>query len=137
MSIALAEAKLNQSQAASRLDDPKGALSFDEEAQQIFERAGDKYGVARARYRMADLLFRQGQFAQSNAVLELCLRDFRILGSDGYVAATLNDIAGGLMEMGETDRARNMYEQSLVARRLVRDKRGIADTMTNLGIILP
>jgi DNA-binding winged helix-turn-helix (wHTH) protein/tetratricopeptide (TPR) repeat protein len=136
MSILLAEAKLNQSQAAGRLDDPKSALAFDEEAQQIFEHAGDKYGVARARYRMGDLLFRQGQFAQSNAVLEVVFRDFRSLGNDGYVAATLNDIACGLMEMGETGQAKTMFEQSLVVRRLVRDKRGIADTMTNLGTIL-
>jgi DNA-binding winged helix-turn-helix (wHTH) protein/tetratricopeptide (TPR) repeat protein len=136
MSILLAEAKLNQSQAASRLDDPSGAMAFDEEAQQLFTRAGDKYGVARANYRMGDLLFRQGKFAQSNAVLEKALRDFRVLGNDGFVAATLNDIAGGLMEMGETGHAKVMYEQSLAARRLVRDKRGIADTMTNLGTIL-
>jgi tetratricopeptide (TPR) repeat protein/DNA-binding winged helix-turn-helix (wHTH) protein len=134
--MVLAEAKLMQSQAASRQDDPKGAMALDEEAQQIFEQAGDKYGVARARYRMGDLLFRQGQFAQSNAILEEGLRDFRVLGNDGYVAATLNDIAGGLMEMGEIAQAKTMYEQALVARRLVRDKRGIADTMTNLAIIL-
>ncbi len=132
----LAQAKLMQSQAASRQDDPKGAMALDEEAQQIFEQAGDKYGVARARYRMGDLLFKQGQFAQSNAVLEESLRDFRMLGSDGFVAATLNDIAGGLMEMGEISQAKTMYEQALVARRLVRDKRGIADTVTNLGTIL-
>ena len=132
----LAQAKLMQSQAASRQDDPKGAMALDEEAQQIFEQAGDKYGVARARYRMGDLLFKQGQFAQSNAILEESLRDFRILGNDGFVAATLNDIAGGLMEMGEISQAKTMYEQALVARRLVRDKRGIADTMTNLGTIL-
>lgn len=132
----LAQAKLMQSQAASRQDDPKGAIALDEDAQQIFEQAGDNYGVARARYRMGDLLFRQGQFAQSNAVLELALRDFRALGNDGYAAATLNDIAGGLMEMGEISQAKTMYERALVARRLVRDKRGIADTMTNLGTIL-
>jgi tetratricopeptide (TPR) repeat protein len=135
-SILLAEAKLNQSLAASRQDDPKGAMAFDEEAQEIFEHAGDKYGVARARYRMGDLLFRRGQFAQSNAILELCLQDFRTLGNDGLVASTLNDIAGGLMEMGEISQAKTMYEQALVAHRLVRDKRGIADTMTNLGTIL-
>ena len=136
MPTLLAEAKLNQSLAASRQDDPKGAITLDEEALQIFEHAGDRYGVARARYRMGDLLFRQGQFAQSNAILELCLQDFRTLGNDGLVASTLNDIAGGLMEMGEISRAKTMYEQALVAHRLVRDKRGIADTITNLGIIL-
>jgi eukaryotic-like serine/threonine-protein kinase len=136
MNALLAEAKLNQGQAAIRLDDPKGAMAFDEEAQEIFEHAGDKYGVARARYRIGDLLFRQGQFAQSNAILEESLRDFRALGNDGSAAATLNDIAGGLMEMGELGQAKTMYEQALIARRLVRDKRGIADTMTNLGSIL-
>jgi DNA-binding winged helix-turn-helix (wHTH) protein/tetratricopeptide (TPR) repeat protein len=132
----LAEAKLLQSQAATRQDDPKGALALDEEALDIYEQAGDKFGVARARYRMGDLLYRQGHLAQSNAILEQCLRDFRALGNDSNVASTLNDIAVGLTEMGENNRAKSMYEQALVAERLVRNKRGIADTLNNLGALV-
>lgn len=134
--ILLAEAKLLQSQAASRTDDAKAAMVLVEESQEIFEHAGDKYGVARAGYRMGDLLFRQGHFAESNAVLEQCLHVFQTLGNDGHVAATLNDIAGGLEEMGELSQAKSMYEQALVKQRLVRNKRGIADTLNNLGTLL-
>jgi len=134
--ILLAEAKLKQSLAASRLNDPKGALVLDEEAQEIYKQAGDKYGSARAGYRMADLLFQQGQYAQSNAVLEQCLQVFRTLGSDGDVAVALNDMAGGLLEMGEVSKAKDTYQEALVGQRLVRNKRGIADTLANLGVIL-
>ncbi|MGH9644914.1 MAG: tetratricopeptide repeat protein, partial [Terriglobales bacterium] len=129
----LAEAKLLQSQAATRQDDPKGALAMDEEAQAILEQAGDRYGVARARYRMGDILWHQGKFAESNAILEQALRDFRATGNQGYIAWTLNDIAVGLMDMGNLSQAKSMYEQALVAQHLVRNKRGIADTLTNLG----
>ncbi|MGB9234550.1 MAG: tetratricopeptide repeat protein [Terriglobales bacterium] len=133
--VLLAEAKLQQSLAASRLNDPKGALVLVEEAQDVYKEVGDQYGRARAQYRMADLLFDQGQFAQSNALLEQCLQVFRTLGSDRDAAATLNDIAGGLYEMGELSKAKNMYEEALVGQRVVRNQRGIADTLTNLGAI--
>jgi DNA-binding winged helix-turn-helix (wHTH) protein/tetratricopeptide (TPR) repeat protein len=134
--ILLAEARLQQSLAASRLNDPKSAVVFDEEAQEIYKEVGDNYGLARARYRMADLLFEQGEFAQSNAMLESCLQVFRALGSDGDAAETLNDIAGGLLGMGELSKARNMYEAALVGQRQVRSKRGIAEALTNLGSLL-
>jgi eukaryotic-like serine/threonine-protein kinase len=132
----LAEARLQQSLAANRLNDPKGAIALTEEAQSIYKQAGDNYGVARARFRMADDLFQQGKFAESNAVLENCLQVFRSLGNDGYVAQTLNDIAGGLFEMGEMSKARSMFEEALAQQRLVRNKRGSADALTNLGALL-
>ena len=92
--------------------------------------------MARARYRMADLLFEQGEFAQSNAMLEQCLQVFpRSRKTTAIAAETLNDIAGGLLEMGELSKARNMYEAALVGQRLVRSKRGIAEALTNLGSI--
>jgi len=134
--ILLAEARLQQSLAASRLNDPKSAIVFDEEAQETYREVGDNYGLARARYRMADLLFEQGEFAESNAMLEHCLQVFRALGSDGDAAETLNDIAGGLLEMGELSKARDMYEAALVGQRQVRSKRGIAEALTNLGSLL-
>jgi DNA-binding winged helix-turn-helix (wHTH) protein/tetratricopeptide (TPR) repeat protein len=134
--VLLAEARLKQSLAASRLNDPQGALALDGEAQQIYQEVGDKYGFARAQYRMADLLFQQGAYAQSNALLEQCLRVFRTLGSDGDAATTLNDIAGGLFEMGELIKAKNTYEEALVSERLVRNKRGTADVLSNLGALL-
>jgi DNA-binding winged helix-turn-helix (wHTH) protein/tetratricopeptide (TPR) repeat protein len=133
--ILLAKARLKQSLAASRLDDPKGALALGEEAQGIFKEAGDQYGFATAQYRVADLLFQQGNFAQSNALLEQCLQVFRTLGNDGEAAETLNDMAGGLFEMGELSKAKDIYEQSLAGQRLVRSKRGIADVLANLGVI--
>ena len=133
--ILLAESRLKQSLAASRLNDPKGAVALDEEAQEIYKEAGDKYGFARAQYRLADLLFQEGEFAQSNAILEQCLHVFRALGSDGDAAETLNDIAGGFFEMGELTKAKNAFEEALVAQRLVRNKRGIAGVLSNLGVI--
>jgi eukaryotic-like serine/threonine-protein kinase len=134
--ILLAEAKFLLSQAATRTDDPKGAMALAEEAQEIFEKVGDKYGTARASYRIADLLYRQGQFAQSNAVLEECLRVFHEVGNDRYVALSMNDIAVGLRNMGELTKAREMYQQSLVEQRLIRNQRGIADTLNNLGALV-
>jgi DNA-binding winged helix-turn-helix (wHTH) protein/tetratricopeptide (TPR) repeat protein len=133
--LLLAEAKLWQSQAASRTDDPKGAMTLAEEAQVIFDKAGDKDGAARAAYRIADLLYRQGQFAQSNGVLEQTLRVFREVGDDRYAALALNDIAVGLRNMGEFAKARDMYEQALVGQRQIRNKRGVADTLNNLGAL--
>jgi DNA-binding winged helix-turn-helix (wHTH) protein/tetratricopeptide (TPR) repeat protein len=134
--ILLAEAKIQQSLAASRLNDPKGALVLDQEAEKIYKQAGDQYGLARVRYRIADLLFQQGEFAQSNALLEQCLQVFRSIGADGDAAYTLNDIAGGLVEMGSLSKAKNMYQEALVGLRLVRNQRGIAEVLTNLGVIL-
>jgi DNA-binding winged helix-turn-helix (wHTH) protein/tetratricopeptide (TPR) repeat protein len=133
--IMLAEAKLWLSQAATRTDDPGGAMALAEDAHMIFEKEGDTYGTARANYRIADLLYRRGQFAQSNAVLEQCLRDFRQVGNDRYAALTLNDIAVGLRNMGEPAKAKEMYEQSLMEQRLIRNRRGIADTLNNLGAL--
>jgi len=133
--VLLAEAKLQQSLAASRLNDPKGALALVEEAEEVYKEVGDQYGFARGQYRMADLLFDQGKFAESNALLEQCLQVFHTLGSDRDAAATLNDIAGGLFEMGELSKAKIMYEEALVGQRLVRNKRGIADVLANLGEI--
>jgi tetratricopeptide (TPR) repeat protein/DNA-binding winged helix-turn-helix (wHTH) protein len=133
--VLLAEAKLKESLAASRLNDPKGALAVGEEAEGIYKEVGDQYGFANAQYRVADLLFQQGNYAQSNALLEQCLQVFHTLGNDGGAAQTLNDIAGGLFEMGELSKAKDIYEQALVGQRLVRNKRGIAEVLSNLGVI--
>jgi tetratricopeptide (TPR) repeat protein len=133
--ILLAESKVKQSLAAGRLNDPKGALALGEEAQGIYKEADDQYGFANAQYRVADLLFQRGNYAQSNALLEQCLQVFHALGNDGAAAQTLNDIAGGLFEMGELSKAKDTYEQALVGQRLVRNKRGIADVLANLGAI--
>lgn len=134
--LLLAEARLLQSQAATRQDDPKGALALNEEATAIFQQAGDRNGVARARYRMGDILWRQGKIAESNAILEQALRDFRSTGNQGYIASTLNDMADGLMDMGKLAQARSMFEQALVTQHLVRNKRGVGDTLTNLGTLV-
>jgi eukaryotic-like serine/threonine-protein kinase len=133
--VLLAETKLQQSLAASRLNDPNGALALVEEAEEVYKEVGDQYGFARAQYRMADLLFDQGKFAESNALLEQCLRVFHTLGSDRDAAATLSDIAGGLFEMGELSKAKKKYEEALAGQRLVRNQRGIAEVLSNLGEI--
>ncbi len=131
-----AEAKLKQSLAASRLNDPNGAVVLDNDAPELFRQVGDKYGLALARYRMADLLFQEGRVAESNVLLEQCLQTYRALGSDGDAAQALNDIASGLLEMGEISKARTMYEEALAGQRLVRNKRGTADALANLGALL-
>jgi DNA-binding winged helix-turn-helix (wHTH) protein/tetratricopeptide (TPR) repeat protein len=133
--ILLAEAKFLLSQAATRTNDPKGAMVLAEDSEAVFQKAGDKYGMARASYRIADLLYRQGQFVQSNAILEQCLRVFREIGNDRYLALTLNDIAVGLRNMGDLTKAREAYEQALMEQRLIRNQRGIADTLNNLGAL--
>ena len=114
----------------------QGALVFDEQAQEIYQPAGDEYGVAKAQYRMGDLLFQQGQLAQSNAVLEQCLQLYRAIGADADAAETLGDMAGGFMEMGQLEKAKSMYEEELVQQRLVRSQRGIAEALLNLGALM-
>lgn len=134
--LLLARAKLLESTAARNLDDPRKARSLDEEAQHIYEGAGDAYGAARARIRVADLLFRQGEFSQSNIISEQCLSVFRAHESNKDVANALDDIGGGLIEMGELEKAKSAYDAALAVQKEIGNKRGEAQELNNLGVIL-
>jgi eukaryotic-like serine/threonine-protein kinase len=134
--LLLARALLFESTAARNLQDPKGAWTLNEHAQQIYLKAGDTYGAARARIRLADLMFQRGEYAQSNEISEECLRTFRALGSKRDVANALDDIAGGLFEMGELGKARTTYEEALAVQKEVGNRRGIATELSNLGATL-
>lgn len=58
--LLLAQAKIFQSTAARNLQDLDKAKTLDDEAEHIYESVGDRYGAARARIRMADVLWRRG-----------------------------------------------------------------------------
>jgi len=134
--LLLAQAKLFQSTAARNLQDLDGAKRLDDEAERIYESVGDRYGAARARTRMEDVLWRKGEVAQSNDIAEECMQVFRALGNKKDYANALDDIGGGLIQLGQLDKAKTTYEQALAVQREIGNKIGIANELNNIGLIL-
>jgi DNA-binding winged helix-turn-helix (wHTH) protein/tetratricopeptide (TPR) repeat protein len=134
--LLLAQAKLYESTAARNLKDLDGARQLDDAAQHIYEDLDDKYGATRARLRLSDLLWQEGQIADSDAIAEQCLKVFRALGAKREMAFALDGIGGGLIQLGHLDEATRYYDEALAVQREIGNKRGVAMELNNIGVIL-
>ncbi|MGC9951099.1 MAG: tetratricopeptide repeat protein [Bryobacteraceae bacterium] len=134
--LLVAQSFLAQGWSLDRLGRLQEAASALAKAKEMFARAGDGQGVARALKSLANVLYDQGDLTQSRKLYEDSLVVFRKKGDRRNVASTLNAIGNILYVQGDLTAARTVYGQSLPIQREIGSKPGIAGTLGNIANVL-
>ncbi len=124
--------------------DPGACDVLVREAIPLLERDGDRHGLARAENLLGQAAMARGDYDEAILRFGRACEAFELVGDRIGIAIALNN--RGLMERGRTgdtpdtlDRQRqladSLLQQSLALRRELGDLRGIAETLTNLGVL--
>ena len=123
--IALALDRLGM--AAWRRGNFAAARSLMEEDLSLFRRLGDKERVAWSLFTLGLLDSKQGDYASAQTLFEESLVMHRALGNMRGMAASLNQLAGGILVIqGDQELARSLLEEAFSLNKEIGDKEGIA-----------
>jgi eukaryotic-like serine/threonine-protein kinase len=131
-----AQARISHCSSLRYVGKPKEAISTCEDAQKIFEAAGDYGNAARALNNIAVVLMEQGDAAGAQAKYQESLASTSRNGDKRSHAMALNNLAGVLTLQADFPGARKMLTESLDDFREIGDKRGVVTSLENIGIIL-
>jgi eukaryotic-like serine/threonine-protein kinase len=135
-SLLLAEARDDQAWALANLGRADEAAAADREAERIFDKAGDKRGLARSINYDGILMENQGNAAGAKKRYEAALRIYREIGYKVGVAAELDDLGDVLFSLGDLDGSRRNYQEAMAIYREVDHENGICLTKGALGSVL-
>ena len=111
------------------------ALALAEQAHAVFQRAGDREGMAQAIGYNAVILDRQGDYSGALTAYEASLALWRELGDQENAAHALNNMGIMLTNQGEHTRAQALQEEALALRRAAGDRWRIGASLINLGLV--
>jgi serine/threonine protein kinase/tetratricopeptide (TPR) repeat protein len=134
--LLMAEARLEQAEAAGSVGESDRALALHGEAQAIFAAAGDRSGVARSLIGMANVRYRRGDLDEAKTLYERGLAVHRETGNEFAVAWTLHGLANVLSERGDFAGSRRVQEQALAIHREIGDRGGEAGSLGNIASLL-
>lgn len=135
-SLLLAEARDDQAWALANLGRADEAAAADREAERIFDKAGDKRGLARSINYDGILMENQGNAAGAKKRYEAALTIYREIGYKLGVAAELDDLGDVLFSLGDLDGSRRNYQEAMAIYREVDHENGICLTKGALGSVL-
>ncbi len=90
---------------------------------------------AKALQGVAELAYRQGDYAESRACGEASLQVYRAAGDRAGMATTLNNLGNVATLQADYRRATTLYEETLALRRAIGDRWGIGVALNNLGTV--
>jgi len=131
-----AQARISHCSSLRYVGKPKEAISTCEDAQKIFEAAGDYGNAARALNNIAVVLMEQGDAAGAQAKYQESLASTSRNGDKRSHAMALNNLAGVLTLQADFPGARKLLTESTDDFREIGDKRGVVTSLENIGIIL-
>jgi tetratricopeptide (TPR) repeat protein len=131
-----AQARISHCSSLRYVGKPKEAISTCEDAQKIFEAAGDYGNAARALNNIAVVLMEQGDAAGAQAKYAESLASTSRNGDKRSHAMALNNLAGVLTLQADFPSARKLLTESMDDFREIGDKRGVVTSLENIGIIL-
>ena len=131
-----AQARISHCSSLRYVGKPKEAISTCEEAQRIFDAAGDHGNAARALNNIAVVLMEEGDAAGARAKYDESLAITKKNGDKRLHAMALNNLAGVLTLQVDFPGARNMLAEAMDDFREIGDKRGVVTSLENIGIIL-
>jgi serine/threonine protein kinase/tetratricopeptide (TPR) repeat protein len=131
-----AQARISHCSSLRYVGKPKEAISTCEDAQKIFEAAGDYGNAARALNNIAVVLMEQGDAAGARAKYQESLASTSRNGDKRSHAMALNNLAGVLTLQADFPGARKLLTESMDDFREIGDKRGVVTSLENIGIIL-
>jgi len=131
-----AQARISHCSSLRYVGEPKEAISTCEEAQKIFDAAGDHGNAARALNNIAVVLMEEGDAAGARAKYDESLAITEKIGDKRLHAMALNNLAGVLTLQVDFPGARKMLAEAMDDFREIGDKRGVVTALENIGIIL-
>ncbi len=104
-----------------------------EEAQQLFQAAGNKWEEANTLNLIGNQLLSLGQLEQGRVKFTQSLALFRSLGDRNEEARTLNNLGAVYSLTGDQQKAMDYFKESLPLLRAVGNRETEADTLNNIG----
>jgi tetratricopeptide (TPR) repeat protein len=93
-------------------------------------------GAALMRNNLAALYFQMGDLAQSEKMFREAIAEFRQVGNEEGMAASLANFGGLRVGEGDLSGAKKLIDESIIEYQAVGDKEGIALSLNNLGDLL-
>lgn len=134
--LLLARARNSECRALADLGENEKANSACEEARQIYEAAGDRFGMAQTLYQTAEVPINQGDFAAAGKLYSQALVIDRAIGNQKGQARDQLNLALISVKRGEFTSARRVYEEAFRSYQQAGDKYGMASVMGNTGNLL-
>jgi predicted ATPase/DNA-binding SARP family transcriptional activator len=106
-----------------------------EEARAVFQRLGDRAGIAEVRHFLGNMALSQGNYLIARTEYEASLEVARELGDQRGIARLLSNLGLIAQFLGDLAVARSFEEASLALFRELQDQSGIAHTLNILGDI--
>ncbi|HEY6268080.1 MAG TPA: protein kinase [Candidatus Acidoferrum sp.] len=131
-----AQARISECSSLRYVGKPKEAIATCEEAEKIFDSAGDGGNSARALNNIAVVLMEQGDAAGARKTYEESLATTKKIGDKKSQAMVLNNLAGVLRDQLDLPGSRKMLAEAMADFQEIGDKRGVVGTLENTGIIL-
>lgn len=116
----------------NRTGETRKALDYFQQAFAMNKLTGDKRGQANNKSSIGGVYDRLGEYETALASFEESIKIYRELGNRGEGAA-LNNYALLLRNLGEDERALEIYGESLAIRKQTQDRRGEATVLANMG----
>jgi eukaryotic-like serine/threonine-protein kinase len=130
--LILAQARQNQCWGLSSLGRTQDAIAACHESRDIYAAAGDLHGEATALRTWADALTATDA-PESIRLYQRALTLYRRIGSEGGVAAVVNNLGLVYEAQGDLATAEKMHRQAMASFRLLENKRNQADATGNVA----
>ena len=134
--LLLARARYVEGLALKSLGKPHEAMVAAQEAQRLYDQAGDRNGVASGWEVIGEARAGQGDFQGALHAYQQELAIVRAVGNERAVASALNNMAFVLSQLGEEAEVKRSYDEAIATFRKIGDKVNISPTLLNLGGVL-
>jgi tetratricopeptide (TPR) repeat protein len=134
--LLLARARNSECRAFADFGENEKAKSACEEAREIYEAAGDRFGVAQTLYQTAEVPINQGDFAAAAKLYSQALAIDRAVGNQKGQGRDQLNLGLISVKRGDFTTARRVYEESFRSYQQAGDKYGMASVMGNTGNLL-
>ena len=131
--LLVARALQREAHAFEHLGQPDKTSQLAAAARELFVSAGDRRGAARCLLIEGDVLYDKGDYASARKLFETALTEFRKLGAQKSVRATLERIGNVFYSTGKLRDAMEYYEKSLQLDQEFHDPTGVASDYGNLA----
>ncbi len=134
--LLVAWALSDECEAFRHLGQPKDSVTACEGAQQIYESAGERDGLANVLVFKAQSLDQQGDFQAAKQMSERAYAVFGETGDKKGMASALNNVGVITSDQGDLEAAQRAYQQAALLSAEIGDKSSEANTVSNLSTLL-
>jgi len=116
------------------LQDLEGCTRLSERSLALCQEMGDRDGEATTLILLGLVAINQGRQAEGIATYERCLTFFKETGHVGNCGLILGNLGGASYSLGDFERSRKYFQESLEIRRELGDQFGIAGSLMYMGL---